>query len=246
MKLLPLAFAATLACAGPARADLHACDHRSDFDLRIEPTSLAFHRDAGTPMTIELHRDRLVVDGRDVALSAADRARLRRYEASVRALVPEVKAIALDAVAIAADAVTQVATAFAGDERPQSIARVRELSAQMIERIERSDDSRQWSEREVEAMVAEFSGELVPMIVGDVASVALQAAFSGDTTAVEKLEQRADAMQRELERRIEKRAGELEVRAEALCPRIAQLAALEDELELRLAGDRPLDLLRTE
>jgi hypothetical protein len=247
MKLLPLAFAASLFCAGTAAAGgLDACDFESDFDLRIEPSGLAFHRDGGTPATVEMRSGRLVVDGREIALSAADRARVRRYEDTVRELVPEVKAIALDAIGIATEAVTQVAATFAGDDGAKSIARLREVGAEMRAKIESSDDTGEWNEAEFEAMVASLTAELVPMVVGDVTAIAIRVALSGDEEAAKELEERAERMERELEARVEKRADELEARAEALCPRVVELDALESELELRLADNRPLDLLQAD
>lgn len=244
MKLLPLALAATLFCAGNAHAGLEACDFDSDYDLRIEPSGLAFHRDAGTPATVEMRGGRLVVDGRDIALSAADRDRVRRYEQTVRDLVPEVKAIALDAIGIATEAVIQVAATFAGDDSADSIARLREVGAQMRAKIEASDDTGEWDEAEFERTIASLTAELVPMVVGDVTAIALKVALSGDEAAAKELEQRAERMERELEARVEKRAKTLEARAEALCPRVAELDALEAAMELRLADSRPLDLLQ--
>ena len=49
-----------------------------------------------------------------------------------------------------------------------------------------------------------------------------------------------------VEARIEARAAEIETRADALCPRLAELDALESALELRLAGNAVLDLLQVQ
>lgn len=246
MKLLPFALAAALCAAGPAAAHFDACQFESDFNLRIAPEGLRFEREAGTPARVEMRAGVLRVDGREVALSAADRARVRDFERRIRALVPEVKAIAIDAVAIATEAVTQVAVSIAGRKGGATVARLEQLGAELVAKIERADDTREWNEGEFERTVAALTAEVVPALVGEAASLAVQAALSGDERAAQQLEARVQNMEKEIEARVEQRARSLEARADALCPRLAELDALEAELELRLAGDARLDLLQRE
>jgi len=51
-------------------------------------------------------------------------------------------------------------------------------------------------------------------------------------------------MERALDAEMAQRSAALEARAEALCPRLARLDALEEELELRLADGSRLDLVQ--
>lgn len=245
MRSTALALALALSVSGVASASgFDACDYESDYDLRLHPEGLSFERDGGSATQVEMRRGRLFVDGREVALGAADRERIERYESTVRALVPEVKGIALDAVAIATEAVTQVAAAFAGDEGEAAVTKMRATGARLADRIERADDTRDWNEAEVDRMVAEITSEMVPLLVGDVTSIALKVALTGDESAAKALEARMEGMEKEIEARVERRAEALEARAEALCPRIADLDALESALELRLADNSQLDLLQ--
>jgi hypothetical protein len=248
MKLLPLTFAASLFVAGSAVAGgrLDACEFESNFDLRLGADQLVFERKAGAPAKIVMRDGSLSVDGHPVELSRADQARVRKIEHEVRALVPEVKAIALDAVGIAGDAILQVSAALAGAPDEATAQRVRELGAKLRERIEASNDSRDWSDGEFEQAVSELTTELVPSLVGNVAALAVQAALSGDASGAEALERRMQNFEKELEARIEARAAEIETRADALCPRLAELDALESALELRLAGNAVLDLLQVQ
>jgi hypothetical protein len=229
--------------AGAEARGTDVCDFESDFDLRIQPQSLLFHRDAGSPATIEMRRGHLVIDGRELALSPEDSRRIQRYESEVRALVPEVKAIAMDALGIATEAVTQVANTFAGDNARKAIDRVGELTDELAGKVATSNDTAEWDNDEFEAAIESLVGELVPMMMGDIAAVAIQAAFTGDEDAVNRIEQRAERMEKAIEEKVERRAGELEARAEALCPRVKALDALESGLTVRLADNRPLDLL---
>jgi hypothetical protein len=247
MKLLPFALVAALGLSTTAHAGrLDACDFDSDFDLRIERDGLVFHRAQGAPQQVEMRDGLLRIDGELVTLSTADRARVQRIEAGVRELVPEVKAIALDAVGIASEALTHVAATLAGADADAAIARMDALGAELRAKIERSDDSGDWDEQQFEQAIRELTGEAVPLLVGSVTRLAIEAALSGDTSVAEDLEARVATMERELEARVERRSKSLETRAEALCPRVAALARIESELELRLADRRPLDLLRPE
>lgn len=242
-----LALLAAFALCGSARADgLRTCDFASDYDLRIEPRGIVFHRDAGAPARVEMRAGRLLVDGEVIVLAAADRERVASIEARIRELVPEVKAIALDGVGIALEAVSQVALAFADGDAERIVGRMDELGAELRTRIERSDDSGDWNEAEFEREIGRLTGELVPLLVGDITGIAVKAALSGDDRGARALEQRVKAMERELERRVEQRSRSLEARADALCPRIAELDRLESALEVRLAGNRALELLRAE
>jgi hypothetical protein len=241
MRLL---LAAALLCSASAQArGTDVCDFESEFDLRIQPQSLVFHRDSGSPETIEMRGGRLLVDGREVALSADDSRRIAHYESEVRALVPEVRAIAMDAVGIAGEAMTQVATMFAGSNSEKAIRRMDELTDELEYRISASNDTAEWDNDEFEDAIETLVGELVPMMMGDIASVAIAAVLTGDEEAVERLEQRAERMEKAIEERVERRADELEARAEALCPRVKALDELEDALTVRLADNRPLQLL---
>jgi hypothetical protein len=251
MKRLPLACAALLILTGASFAGtasaggrIDACEFESDFDLRIAADALTFHRESGTPANVVMRDGSLSIDGRDVALSGADRARVQKIEREVRALVPEVKAIALDAVGIASDAIIQVSAALTGTPDEATARRARELVAKLRARIEASDDSRDWNEGEFEQAVSEFTAELTPSLVGNVAALAVQAALSGDESGAKALEQRIQNFEKELEARVEARAKEIETRADALCLRLAELDALESALELRLADQRPLDLMQ--
>jgi hypothetical protein len=83
------------------------------FITDIKPDALVFTRRDGTPVDIVIAAGSLRVDGRAVAIGAADRQRLIDIEHGVREALPEVKAIAHEAIAIAFEAVAEVSAAFA-------------------------------------------------------------------------------------------------------------------------------------
>lgn len=247
MKFLPLAAAALLLTATTASArGIDACAFESEFDLHVAADALTFERADGSPARVVMRRGTLQVDGRPVALTPADAARLRSYERTVRALVPEVKAIAIDAVAVATEAVAQVASSLAGADADAAVEKMHAIGQRLIERVELADDTRDFDQAGFEREIAALTAEIVPLLAADLTAAALRVAMSGDAEAAKALAQRAQAMESELERRVERRAGELERRVDALCPRLAELDALEAQLELRLDAGAALDLLQAE
>src|SRR3569623_2526667 len=86
--ILSMALATGLALGGPAQAGgLHVnheqCSFGTDYDVLVKPEGITFERQDGTPGSVFMHDGALRIDGRDVAVSAADVARLREYESQV-------------------------------------------------------------------------------------------------------------------------------------------------------------------
>ena len=129
------------------------------------------------------------------------------------------------------------------DVRPnQAQQRLQDLQVEISAGIEQAMRDGHWDERLFEQDVERLVSEVVPVLAGDIAAAAVAAAMSGDESQVQALEKRAQAFEASFEREIESRAGQIEQRAEALCPRVAELHALQSGL--RLADGRPLGLTR--
>jgi len=238
--------ATTLAVSAPATAGrLQACDVDSDFHLQVNDRAIVFHRDSGAPKRVEMRGGALLVDGARQALSAADARRVADIEDKVRAMLPEVLDIATEAVDIAHGAVLQVARALAGDDDARVAGMARELDAAR-ERAVSSIGTPEFDTARLEDQIEGLVEDLVPMLVGDVTAIAISAALSGDEHKVRELERRIERMEAQIEAEVEQRAEALEARAEALCPRIAELDAIEDSLDYRLADNRPLNLFEAE
>lgn len=237
---------ATTAVGAAAHGDrFNMCDIDSDYGLQLTPQALLFTRDAGTPARIEMARGELRIDGHLVDVSGDDRERLLRYEATVRELVPEAKALASEAVEIAFSAVQHVSNTF---NSPADVERTAErlvMARRSIQaEIDASFEREAFNEREVEKIIEETIAGLVPSLIGDITGEAIRIALTGDENAAAELEARAERMESAIERDVEARAERLEKRAEALCPSVADLDRLEATLDLRLADNEPLDLVR--
>ncbi len=247
-------FAALLCTASFAHAGTDvatdACDLESDWSVAMQPAALSFASEReGGPSKLTLADGVLTVDGRTVVLSAAERARLRAYEAEVRRLLPEARAIALDAIDIAFTAVDEVARAFApkdGDGYARTAEKL--ATARIIARrqVEDAFAGRGMGEAEMERLIEDAVAQLVPAVMGDIISTAVTIAISGDEAAARELEQRAQRMEREIEERVESRAKELERRAEAFCPQLVELDRIESTITTEIAPGRRFDLIRVE
>ena len=235
---------ALLFCAPAAWSHGKSCSVSSDYDLRITDQALLFEEDDGE-RSIRLADGSVSVDGRVLDLSRADEARVRRFEAGVRELVPEVKAIAIDAVHLASDALKAVSAGLStdADTIERVSARADQISAELTAQIRSANSSHDFREHEFEDAVEDLIGELVPELVGSITSLAVKAALSGDTSAVEAIERRANELERTIEREVEQRAELIEDRADALCERVRALDEIESSFDFRLPDGSVLDLL---
>jgi hypothetical protein len=249
-RLALAALLCTAAGAASAGTDvsLDQCDLATGWSVSMAQDELAFSREgASAPARIELIDGRLRVDGREVVLSADDRRRLREYEDTVRALLPEAQAIALEAIEIAFAAVDEVARMFAPKDEAGYAATAEKLATARIiarRKIEDAFAGRGWSDAEMERLVEDAVAQLVPALVGDIVGTAVKVALSGDEAAAKELEARAERMEREIEARVEGRAKALEKRAEAFCPRLVALDRLESDIAAEIAPGQRFDLIR--
>ena len=242
--LKPTLLAAALALASAPAFARHVdlCDVESAYDLKITSEALAFSKSAGTARDVRLQAGRIYIDGRELALTAADRERVARIESEIRALVPEVQAIAQEAVGIAFAAIVQVARSLSDNDSQfaRTRDRLNEARHAIDQRIDVQFDTQPWNDTAFEKVIEDTVKSTIPVLVGDVTAKAVRIALSGDEKAAEELERRANDLERTLEREVEKKADALEARANALCPRIVAL----DKLEGEIAATK-LDLLKT-
>ena len=201
--LLPFAIAGLLATGSAHAVGMDVCQVESDYDLAVAADALVFRRDAVAPLRVEMRRGTLLVDGQAQPLGEADQLRVAKFERDLRTLVPEVKAIARDAVGIATDAVVETAGSFSGNANPQAVQKIRSVGASVATRVDNSTDTADWRGDEFDALTRQLVAEVAPLIAGDVAEAALAAALSGDVDEVEAIEQRATALETEIQARIE-------------------------------------------
>jgi hypothetical protein len=245
LMLAAILFAAPAGASATISGD--ACDVDSDWDVRLGEATLAFEREAPSPRRVEIGAGEIRVDGRALALDARDREQLRRFEAEVRALVPEAKALAADAVDIAFRALERVGVALAGSDEASRVDLAEKLATSRMLLNRRVDDAfagrETLGEAEMDALIAEAVEAMVPVITGHIVAHAVRVAMSGDEAAAKEFEARAERLGAEIEREIEGKAAELEARGEALCRRIVALDEIERGFSPTLLDGAPLNLI---
>lgn len=245
-----LTLAVGVAAGAQAQAhDLHIhgdqCSFTTDYDVRVSDAGITFSRDDGTPARIFMHDGQLRVDGRAATVTSADAARLRDYERSVRALLPEVAGIAREGLDIGFSALTAVAVTFAedGDERTRLLSRLNRDHARALSRIDAGLGSGVWARHDMEDTIGDSVEGAVSELVGTVTAGAVKAALSGDQARIAALEARADSLDKTIDREVDARADQLDARAQALCPKLATLDQLQQQLEFRLPDGSALKLI---
>ena len=233
-----LAAASLLLVAGNAVAREIDCDVESDYDLHVTPRSVVLTREHGTPDAVLMRQGRLFVDGKWVALSAADSKRIAQYERETRAVLPLAHQIGRDASEIAFTVLGEVASGFSSDPAATR-AKLAGARSRLDARLARSISANHFNSDHLGEAIGRTVAELVPSLVGDIVGGAVSAAFSGDTERLRRIEN----MGKDIEARVEPRAKALERRAEALCQHMQALDEIDDALEYRLPDGRPLDLL---
>lgn len=253
MKLRPLASFVALALAlgiDPAFARINVdgdhCDVDSNYSTKIDANRIAFTNDK-THSVVTLRPGGVIeVDGQALALDSADRAHAAELEHAIRAIIPEAKALAVDAVAIAFEAVGHVSTAFASDghQARESAERIARSANELKRSINSRDDWGPHSEREIGQLIEGSVGSLIGEMVGNITAQAIKVALSGDEAAVAELEARADSIEKNVEKAVEKHAKELEARADALCERARELDRIEAKISARLPDGSAIDLVQ--
>lgn len=239
--VLLLSSAASVASAHePGRDDHHlGCNVGSEYSVHPVRRAFVFRQDA-LPHEVGIGGGRLFVDGNEVMVSEADHARLRQMEGEFHALVPEAQQVATEAMDIAFTALTDVARELSADPG-QTVASLEASHRKAMARM-RSTPLALFDEDAMADVVQPILRDYLPEIIGGAVRTAIKAAFTigkdGD------LQARMDRMQHDLDTRVDARAKALEPLAERMCTRLRRIDALDDALEVRTAGGKPLDLLR--
>jgi len=237
-----------LASSGDATAHSHAgkgdhqlsCDVESQYTVRPYKGAYVFERDG---REVGIGGGRLFVEGKEVAVSAADHARLSGMEQEFRALQPEMEQVVTEAVDIAFTALTEVARGLSGDPG-QTVAEL-EASHRRVRAKMAGAPLALFNDDAIAGIVEPIMREYMPDIVGGAVRTAIKAAFSTGKEAGE-LQARMDRMEHELDARVDARAEALEPLARSMCSRLRRMDALDDALEVRTADGRRFDLLEAD
>lgn len=235
---VPSALAGTPELAG-------TCGAESTYDLSIGPQWLHFQREHTLPGDVRLGAGRLQVDREDTPVNLEDRDRLVLFEQVLRALVPEVKDVARRGVDLALGAVREeMRRVTGGPPSAQVEAQMRTRRDQVHARIDASTSTRDWQGEAFELEMQSIANELVPLLAADIAQRGLTLAMAGDMAGAAALQRQAQNLPQTMRARIERSLEPLQPEVARLCPRVRELAELNQGMSLRLEDGRRLELLR--
>jgi len=237
-----------LAAAGPASAMAApdaACSVRSHYDVTVTESALMFERAAAPGQRVEMRGGRLTANGSPVTLGRGDGDRIAAFEKNVRALVPQMKVLAQRGVDLGVVAIREEAAATSprSARDPQLNARLDARAHTIKARIAASSSSKDWRSLAVNRYVTEAMPDVLPLIGGDLAQQAMDAAMRGDLAAAAAIGGKAEKVRPSLEVRIQQKLQTLQPEADKLCPALRALDALEAGMTATLPDGSRLNLI---
>lgn len=239
LLIILVLLACGIAQAEPARPQLSSrqCDYSTPYDLRVADDGVWLQRDGASPRQVHIHDGGISIDDHAQVVSRDDEQRLRRIESMTRDLVPAVAGIAREAVDIAFDALAGVVQVMSGSKsKARDVERYRRLA---LAQVDESLGKGRWDQRRFNA---EFEANMERAAEDMASSLTRGVLWTVFTGRAAELERRSDAMEKEMDARMEARSQSLEKRARSLCGQVTALHELQQELELRYDG-QPLRLL---
>ena len=212
------------------------CNFQLDYDLTVENSAITFVKDSGTEITID-QDNQLFFNGTKKSLDSNQQQLIDNYADGVRDLIPEVTAIAIEGVNLGVQAASMALRTLLG-EGDADFERFNYKISELAESITMKLDANNFSskqleeafdnefEQEIEDIVEQAVTELTPRLIAKV----LTAAMSGDEAGITDFEERANAIEHEVENFVEPKAEALEARADELCGSIEGLDVLETKM----------------
>ena len=243
--LVPLAILVGITAAPGQASASDDCHFSLEADVSLDGDAVSLHGDDGD---YRFEGDRVLHDGREMNLSRAQHVAADQYRRGLQRAVPAVSAVAIDGAMLGLEAVTISFAALGGDTHAlrQYEARMTRLTEKIHARYNgrellrgslgdgRDDDA---LDEEIDALAEDIAADMS----GNIASMVFTALVNPG-----KIEARADATERIVERRLQPKADALEAKARPLCAQFAQLDRLETtlgidaiEVEQKASSDKP-------
>lgn len=223
--------------------DSNQCGYSSAYDVQAKSDGIDFSRsDKGHPADVFMHDGQLQVNGKAVAVSPADAARLRAYESNMRELLPQMAGIANDAIGMAFDALSTVAATLGGSQhhREELVDRLNHQRRLALRALDAHVNAQRWDQQGFGAAIEQPVTEAANDMAHSLTRSVLWAVLTGHASDVEA---RADAIDQSIDKAMNERSDQLEARAKAVCPRLKSLETLQQQFSFRLADGSPLELL---
>ncbi|WP_028079871.1 DUF2884 family protein [Solimonas soli] len=229
--LVPLAVlvAFTATPGRAAAAQTAECQFSLQADVALKGDSVELHGDGGD---YRFDGDRVWRNGSELALNGEQHAAADQYRRGLQRMVPAVSAIAVDGAMLGLEAVTVSFAALGGDAH--DLHKYESRMARLSEQIHTRYNGRELlrgalgenvDDAALDGEIDELAEDIATDMSGNIASMVFTALVNPG-----KIEARADATERIVERRLQPKADALEARARPLCAQFVQLDRLETTL----------------
>jgi hypothetical protein len=243
-RIFAIATIASIAFTHGALAKEHnvdvSCNAKSDYTVSLSGDAFVFENDQGRNIRMVLGGGKLFLNGKPVALPASDQKRIDAFESELRLLVPESRKVAAEAVGMAIDALGAVSIAMSGDESKR--ADYDKVRTKALAAANNSKTLPFFNDDAMKDIIDPIVLEFVPSITSNALGFAMKAMFAGEQKN-KAMEARMNAMEKDLDIRMDARAKELEPLAKSMCNRIQRLDVIDNSLEVRLPNGKPINFL---
>jgi hypothetical protein len=231
--------------AHSGQVNIDSCDIKLNHDLSISPDHIRVIEDSQT--VIDIYQDNMVFyKGNEVELTPSQQQIVVEYSKAIRSSIPEVVDIAVDAIGIAYDAI-EVSLGRFGDlsdnkvkfEEMQRLIKEKYHSQNGHFNFKNGDLNIDIEENgELEHLIEEVVEDALPSIIGGVLANIGSAIASGDTEFSD-----LDRLGDDIDKEIELRAEEIEIKADAFCHNIKAVDDMEEKLVAMDTRFQYLDVL---
>ncbi|MGH8446376.1 MAG: DUF2884 family protein [Solimonas sp.] len=225
--MVPLALLAAIAATLPGRASAaDDCRYKLQADVRLDGDSVELRSDAGL---YRIDGDRVSLDGRELSLNREQHRAADDYRRGLQRVVPAVSEVAIDGAMLGLEAVTLSFAALDGDSR--DLRKYERRMSKLTEKIHgryngtellRGSIGGGADDDELDGEIDALAEDIAADMTGNIASMVFTALVDPA-----KVEARANATERLVERRIQPKADALEAKARPLCGQFARLDAME-------------------
>jgi len=183
--------------------------------------------------SVEINRiDHLYIDGNRQSLDDQQQKLVSEYAEQVRVLVPLVFDLVVEGSEIGVDAATlALTTLFENEDVDALLDSMEEIRSDLIGKIDPNNFSTQdFDGGDLDQQIDTTVKRALVTLLPEVASMVVSSILTGDGE-LSQLAERAEKLEKLIEKHVEARADELETKAESLCKRLERM----DEVESRLA-----------
>ncbi len=215
------------------------CQYNVDYNIKLDEHQITLTHPKKESITFM--QGKLLINGKSVSLSRKQLTASNDIQSKTRMMMPKIADVAVEGAELGIKAATMVFTALGGatqEEQKELLEPLNMISKKIRANIDHKTFNNQTLsdsfDKELEDEIQKFVGKVISKFSGQMVNQVLGSIFSGDREKSEEMkdfEFRMENLEQDIETYVEANAKELEIKAEALCGDLEQLAELDLVLE---------------